>query len=98
MIGRFSFIPTNFRLSKNAKRKFDETGWTDEIKNIANSILLDDAADVEQLKGMHTLKFSSLSETVMPEAERALSPEVRREILIMVAGVVRQSIQEAEEQ
>jgi hypothetical protein len=46
---------------------------------------------------MQSLKFGSLSEAVMPEAEKALNPEVRREVLIMVAGVVRQIIQEAEE-
>lgn len=44
------------------------------------------------------MKFSALSEAVKGEAERALSPEVRREILIMVAGVVRQIIQEAEQE
>jgi len=27
---------TNNSLSKSAKRKFDETGWTDEIRRIAN--------------------------------------------------------------
>ena len=43
------------------------------------------------------MKFSTLSEVVKPEAEKALKPEVRREILIMVAGVVRQIIQEAEQ-
>lgn len=43
------------------------------------------------------MKFSTLSQAVKPEAERALSPEIRREILIMVAGVVRQIIQEAEQ-
>jgi len=46
---------------------------------------------------MNTMKFSALSEAVKPEAEKALNPEVRREILIMVAGVVRQIIQEAEQ-
>jgi hypothetical protein len=45
---------------------------------------------------MNTLKFSALSEAVRPQAENALSPEVRREILIMVADVVRQIIKEAE--
>jgi hypothetical protein len=45
---------------------------------------------------MNTMKFSALSEAVKPEAEKALSPETRREILIMVAGVVRQLIQEVE--
>jgi len=42
------------------------------------------------------MKFSELSAAVKPEAEKALSSELRREMLIMVAGVVRQIIQEAE--
>jgi len=46
---------------------------------------------------MNTMKFSNLSEAVKPEAEKALSPETRREILIMVLGAVRQIIQEAEQ-
>ena len=46
---------------------------------------------------MNSMKFSALSEAVKPEAEKALNPETRREILIMVAGAVRQIIQEAEE-
>jgi hypothetical protein len=46
---------------------------------------------------MKPLKFSALSEAVRPQAEGALDPETRREILIMVAGVVRQMIQEAEQ-
>ena len=46
---------------------------------------------------MNSMKFSTLSEAVKPEAEKALNPETRREILIMVAGVVRQIIQEAEQ-
>jgi hypothetical protein len=44
---------------------------------------------------MNTMKFSSLSEAVKPEAEKALNPETKRELLSMVAGVVRQIIQEA---
>jgi len=48
------------------------------------------------LKGVNTMKFNTLSELVKPEAEKTLPPEVRREILIMVAGVVRQIIAEAE--
>jgi len=75
------------RLAKSAKRKFDETGWTDEIRAIAN----------RHIRTMKPLKFSSLSEAVRPQAEDALDPETRREILIMVAGVVRQMIQEAEQ-
>jgi hypothetical protein len=47
---------------------------------------------------MNTLNFSTLAEAVKPEAEKALNPETRREILIMVAGVVRQIIQEAEKE
>jgi len=43
------------------------------------------------------MKFSTLSEVVKPEAENALSAETRREILIIVAGVVRQLIAEAEQ-
>ena len=43
------------------------------------------------------MKFSTLSEAVKPEAEKALNPELRREILAMVAGVVRQITQEAEQ-
>lgn len=42
------------------------------------------------------MKFNTLSELVKPEAEQSLPPEIRREILIMVAGVVRQIIAEAE--
>jgi len=42
------------------------------------------------------MKFNTLSELVKPEAEKSLPPEVRREILIMVAGVVRQIIAEEE--
>jgi len=42
------------------------------------------------------MKFNTLSELVKPEAEKTLPPEVRREILIMVAGVVREIIAEAE--
>ena len=53
--------------------------------------------DTGHLKGTNVPKFSTLSEAVLPEAEKSLSPEVRREILIMVAGAVRQLIQEAEE-
>jgi hypothetical protein len=49
------------------------------------------------LRTMTTMKFSTLSESVKPEAEKALNPETRREILIMVAGVVRQLLREAEE-
>jgi hypothetical protein len=45
---------------------------------------------------MNILKFSALSEAVKPEAEKTLNPETRRELLIMVAGVVRQIINEAE--
>jgi hypothetical protein len=47
---------------------------------------------------MNTLKFGTLAEAVTPEAEKALNPETRRELLIMVAGVVRQIIQEAEQE
>ena len=43
------------------------------------------------------MKFSKLAEAVRPEAEKALAGEVRREVLIMVAGVVRQIIKEAEQ-
>jgi len=46
---------------------------------------------------MSALKFNSLAEAVKPEAEKALSGEARREVLIMVAGVVRQMIKEAEQ-
>jgi len=46
---------------------------------------------------MSQLKFSKLAEAVRPEAEKALAGEVRREVLIMVAGVVRQIIKEAEQ-
>jgi len=42
------------------------------------------------------MKFNALSELVKPEAEKYLPPEIRREILIMVAGIVRQIIAEAE--
>jgi len=44
------------------------------------------------------MTFSTLSEAVKPEAEKALSPETRREILIMVASAVRQIIQDAEQE
>jgi len=47
---------------------------------------------------MSELKFSSLAEAVKPEAESALTGEARREVLIMVAGVVRQMIKEAQQQ
>jgi len=47
---------------------------------------------------MNTVKFNTLSDAVKPEAEKALNPETRREILIMVAGVVRQIISEAEQE
>jgi hypothetical protein len=46
---------------------------------------------------MNTMKFSTLSDAVKPEAEKALNPETRREILTMVAAVVRQLVKEAEE-
>jgi hypothetical protein len=53
---------------------------------------------IEHLREMNNMKFSTLSEAVKPEAERALNPDTRREILIMVAGVVRQIIQDAEKE
>ena len=42
------------------------------------------------------MKFSTLSEAVKPEAEKALNNEIRREILVMVADVVRHLVAEAE--
>jgi hypothetical protein len=47
---------------------------------------------------MNTMTFSTLSESVKPDVEKALSPETKRAILIMVAGAVRQIIQEAEQE
>jgi L-2-hydroxyglutarate oxidase LhgO len=87
------------RLSKTAKQKFDEAGWTDEIKVIANRTfdLLNELMK-GYLKTMDTIKFSALSEAVKPDAEKALNSETRRELLIMVAGVVRQIITEAEQE
>lgn len=61
------------------------------IKQISNLMI------PGHLRTMTTMKFSALSEAVKPEAEKALNPETRREILIMVAGVVRQLVKEAEE-
>jgi hypothetical protein len=46
---------------------------------------------------MGTLKFGALAEEVRPQAEEALSPETKRDVLIMVAGVVRQILREADQ-
>lgn len=43
------------------------------------------------------MKFSTLSDAVKPEAEKELNNETRREILVMVADVVRQLVAEAEQ-
>lgn len=40
---------------------------------------------------MQILSFGALSEAVMSEAEKALSAEVRLEMLIMVASAARQT-------
>jgi hypothetical protein len=46
---------------------------------------------------MKTLKLNALSEVVRPQAEQALNPETRREILMMAASLVRNTIKDTEQ-
>ena len=46
---------------------------------------------------MDKLQFHKLSGLVSSEAEKSLDPKIKREILIIVAGQVRQLIDKEEE-